>query len=143
MNDVAPDDEAQLQEKLLKLQDEKAAREEQRRKAKVKRDLLVLELESKYESDLGPRGQGFEIVAENHPEGPIVVKLAEAVAHKKLTSSKLLMEDVEHYVLPCVVYPERDRYLQIVGSRPEIRNRCANALFTLQGAKTEADAGKF
>ncbi len=106
------------------------------------RELEVLELEAKLEGELGPRGAFFEIV--ETLEGPIAVKLGEAVLHTRFQGAKDITDTVLHdYVFPCVVHPAKEKYLEAVGRRPAIALRCASALATLYGLKASDTAGKF
>jgi hypothetical protein len=119
----------------------KEAKDVAAREAAAARELEVLELETRLEKELGPRGAYFEIV--ETLEGPIAVKLGEAVLHTRFQASKIQDADVHEYVFPSVVHPTKEKYLEIVGRRPGVALRCANALATLYGAKANADAGKF
>lgn len=122
----------------------RAAKEKRDAEAKAAadaRELEVLELEEKLESMYGPRGQAFEIV--ETIDGPIAVKLGEAVLHTRFQASKVSDTDINDYVFPCVVHPPRETYLALVAKRPGLGLRCASALATLFGAKDARDAGKF
>ncbi len=130
-----------VKEKLVAARAAKDAREKSKAEAAQARELESLELEEKYDKELGPRGAFFEIV--DTIEGPIVLKLGEAVLHTRFSESKVTAADIHEYVYPCVVHPTKEKYLEIVGRRPALALRCANALATLYGAKANADAGKF
>lgn len=130
-----------MSENLQKLRDAKAKLEEQKRAKALELEEKTLELELKYESELGPRGVFFEVV--DTIEGPVVIKLGEAILHKRFSESKVTPTDVHDYVTPCVVHPSREEYLQLVDRRPAIEMRCATALAALYGAKRQADEGKF
>ncbi|MBX3218919.1 MAG: hypothetical protein KF795_00285 [Labilithrix sp.] len=119
----------------------KEAKEIAAREAAAARELEVLELDGRLEQELGPRGAYFEIV--ETLEGPIAVKLGEAVLHTRFQASKIQDADVHEYVFPNVVHPSKEKYLEIVGRRPGVALRCANALATLYGAKANGEAGKF
>lgn len=106
------------------------------------RELEMLDLEAKLEKEHGPRGKFFEIL--DTVEGPIAVKLGEAVLHTRFQGAKDLNENAIHdYVFPCVVHPAKEKYLEIIGRRPGIALRCASALATLFGVKANDDAGKY
>ncbi len=127
---------------LAKLREAKAAREDARAKEAEARELLSLQLEERYEAELGPRGSMFEIVATL--EGPIVVRLGEAVLFKKFKAAyagdkEPTLEDQHSYVYPCVVYPDKAKFLEIIERRPALLGVCANAAATLHLAK-EVDA---
>lgn len=119
----------------------KEAKETAAREAAAARELEVLELEERLDTEFGLRGVFYEIV--ETLEGAIAVKLGEAVLHTRFQASKIQDADVHEYVFPNVVHPAKEKYLEIVARRPGVALRCANALATLYGAKANADAGKF
>lgn len=132
--------------------DEEFARElakrEQREKARVdarKRNRLEgLKLESKYEDELGPIGVEFQIIdASELGEGFIVVRRAEEVLWKRYMASKQTPADEHELVLPCVVHPAKEKYLEIIGRRAFVESRCATAIGALQGVRTRHEEGKF
>ena len=135
------DSVSDVKERLAKAREAKAAKEKAAAEAAEMLELETLELETSLEKEHGPRGFGFEIV--ETPEGPIAVKLGDSVLHKRFSESKIDEASMHDYVYPCVVHPAKDKYLEIVGRRPGIVLRCANALASLFGAKANADAGKF
>jgi len=108
---------------------------------------LLLELEDRFETQLGPRGNAYEIVNEDNScgEGPIVVKPADAVA-MKLWKSKdgNTPEDALTLVRPCVVYPEAAQFAAMVsGNRSELLWRTLNAIVKLAGGREKVVQGKF
>lgn len=135
MNDLAKKKEALLEAK---------ARRESARAEKLEAiEVLVLELEEKFSEELGDRGVHFEIVdLSDLLEEPIVLKLGEPVSWKKFTASKMGEGDVFDFVSPSVVYPKPDKFTAIVGARPHIGIRCAEALSLLFGVKNKEQAGK-
>jgi hypothetical protein len=130
-----------VKEKLAAARASKDAREKMKAEETASRELEVLELEERFEKELGPRGSFFEVV--ETVDGPIVLKLGEAVLHTRFAESKVTPNDIHDYVFPCVAYPTKEKFLEIVGRRPGLALRCANALATLYGAKANAEAGKF
>jgi hypothetical protein len=98
---------------------------------------LVLELDDKYSTELGPRGRAFEIVNEDNSggEGPIVVKMAEATAHKQYMASPTPtpLEDQFKYVRPSVLYPDGTVFADLGVRRPILVQRCCRALEHLAG----------
>lgn len=134
----------EVERRLLEARKRKAEREKAIEDRKRKFELELLELEEKFEAELGPRGSAFEIVdATDQGEGFIVLKLGYGVAYHAFKNSKMKEKDVHAFVLPCVVHPERAKFLELVERRHELPIRCANALVTLHGAKAEDAAGKF
>ena len=131
-----------LKEKLAAARAAKEAKEASAREAAEARELESLELEAKLEKELGPRGVSFEMI--DTVEGPVAVKLGEAVLHTRFQSSKDINDAAIHdYVFPNVAHPSKEKYLEIVARRPGIALRCAGALATLYGVKASNDAGKF
>lgn len=130
-----------MKERLAAAREAKEKKDAARAEAAAARELEALDLESKLEGELGPRGEHFEIV--ETVEGPIAVKLGEGILHTRFQASKVTDTDIHDYVFPCVVHPSKEKYLEIVGRRPGIALRCANALATLYGAKAQAEAGKY
>jgi hypothetical protein len=132
-----------LKEKLAAARKAKEERDAARAAKREEAELAVLELEAKYEKELGPRGVDFEIV--DTVEGPIVVKLGEAVLHTRFQSKgdKYTDADVFDYVDPCVVHPSKEKFREMIGRKPVFAVRCASALATLFGAKSDEDNSKF
>jgi hypothetical protein len=127
--------------KLAEARKAKEERQKAREGDAEARELAILELEEKLEAEHGARGVMFEIV--DTVEGPIAVKLGEAVLHTRFQQSKMTDAELDEYVRPCVVHPSKEKYLEIVGRRPAIALRCASALATLFGVKADVDSGKF
>jgi hypothetical protein len=117
---------AKKAERAAKLAEEKEAHE-----------LLCLELEDKYSTELGVRGRAFEIVNEDNSlgVGPIVVKTPTLLAQKIYMQSdaKTTPEVAGQYVCPCVVYPAELAVRQIFAARHQMCLRCAIALTALSG----------
>jgi len=129
------------EQKLQELRDAKRRIEQSRAAAAKARELEVLELEVRFEAEIGPRGSQFEIV--ETIDGPIVVRLGEGVLYTRFTASKVTDVDVHEFVDPCVVHPAKEKYREIAMQRPDVPARVAHALATLYGARHKDDAGKF
>jgi hypothetical protein len=135
-------------DKLAALRAAKAELDQKRQAEADDREVALLELELKLEADIGPRGHDWEIVEDDgHGEGPIAVQLGASVLQKRfeaeLSSGKLkTSEDFESYVLPCIVFPEKDKVQAIFDKRPFLITRCANALAILYGVARGDAAGK-
>jgi hypothetical protein len=131
-----------------KLATMRAAREDEDRKraeAKQTRELLLFELEQKFNAELaGPIGSAFAIVSDLR-EQPIVIKLGPAVLLKKFraTPTPTPPEDEHAFVLPCVVHPSQDAFAEIVERRAHLLTRCVAALSTLYGVEEGENRGKF
>lgn len=136
--------EAARARKATRLEKE-AAEEAQRAKHE---ELEELELEERFNQDLGKRGVDYEIVR-TAVDGCIVVKRGPAVLYKTFmqrmgkTDNTPTPEDVHNYVGPCIVHPDKATFNKITGERPQVAVRCANALMDLHGAKGAADQGKY
>lgn len=130
-------------ERLAELRKNKAERDQKAREEAAAAELARLELEEKYEKELGPLGRAFVIVdASDLGEGFIAMKLGEDVLWNTFKASNMNVVDTEAFVLPCVVHPSKDDYRKIVKRRAFIADRCAGELATLYGVKLKADAGK-
>jgi len=118
----------------------RAAREAQAAKDDEAHELLVLELEDRFSSELGKRGVAFEIANEDNAAGagPIVVKPAEPVTFKAFQAkSGATLEDTLAFVTPSVVYPSREIWTALAVQRQSLLYRAAAALMTLHGASKE------
>lgn len=140
----APVDDAKALADLMERK-EKRAREREKEAAAFARK--ELELEDKFEEELGPRGQEFEIV-NVVGYGPIVIRRGEMVLYKRFQATMAggkdpSPEDIHAFVWPCIAYPEKSDFNAIVDKRPHIGMRMANALLALMGAKESSDRGKF
>lgn len=137
----APPANESLEDKRKRLQEAKEKLEKLRAEDAKKRAVEVLELELKFEGEIGPRGSQFEIV--ETVDGPIVVRLGEGILYERFTASKVTPADVHDFVYPCVIHPAKEKYLEIVARRPDIASRVAHALMNLFGSRHKDDSGKF
>lgn len=133
--------DSSVKDRLVAAREAKAKREADAKAVAETRELTVLDLEARLEKELGPRGEQFEIV--DTVEGPIAVKLGEAILYTRFSGSKVTESDVHDFVFPCLVHPDPAKYLELVGRRPHLAVRCASALAALFGAKSDADTSKF
>lgn len=119
---------------------------EQGRLAQAKaRRLQALELEEKYEAELGARGKYFDIVATI--EGPIVVKLGEAGLFKTwqtkvATKAAPSLEDCHAFVIHNVLHPSKEQFNKITSDFPAVIVTCANALTALYQGNELTAQGK-
>lgn len=119
---------------VLKLRREAQAQE---------RELAALQLEAKYEVELGARGVKFDIVS--NALGSVVVKLGDSVAYKrflKVPDTERTEEDAAALVTPYVVHPTRAEYLAMAQSHGGVHWQCALAMLQLYEAKGTQTAGK-
>lgn len=134
---------ATVTDRLVALREKKQAIEDAREVLRKAREVEELELEVRFDAELGPRGSHFEIVNSGElNEGCIVVKLGEEVLWKRFQNSKMSQDDAAALVRPCVVYPDLSKFEEITARRSHLVVRCANAVATLYGVKLEANAGK-
>jgi hypothetical protein len=132
------------------LEANRAARAKADEEHNQKSELEELELEEHFEEKLGRRGAEYEIVDFTAQHGGfVVVQRGEAVLHKKF------MSDVEKsavgvpekafrdYVVPCVVHPSKEAFLELAEKMPRAWRRCANAVMALQGERKKVEEGKF
>ncbi len=140
----APGPVLTVAERLAAKRKDAAKREEAVQAERDAAELAKLELEERFEKELGGRkGQAFMIVdASDLGEGHIVLKLGEDVLFNAFKASKMNVVDTEMFVVPCLAYPAVDEYRKITKRRAFIADRCASALGVLYGVRTEAEAGK-
>jgi hypothetical protein len=125
---------ADLATRLAEKTRAKEARDEQRIQEAKARQLEALELEERFESELGQIKKFFDIVPTI--EGPVVLKLGEAVLFKTWKSKfkdnvEPSLEEMHNFVYPCVVHPSKDEFLVRTGRFPALLVACAGALTAL------------
>lgn len=126
-----------------------AARAEREKALEAEREaheLLVLELENKHATEMGPRGRAFEIANEDNAcgEGPIVVKPADAAAIKLWRSKDgNAPEDAFMMARPSVVYPDPQKFAELTARRPHLLDRTVSAILKLSGVRETIVQGKF
>ena len=144
-----------LKAKLAELKARKAARQAEREaqeaERKVALEIQELELEERFEKELGARGRYFELVdiSDVEPDHPFVaVKLGPAVAFNRFVAG-ISKDDAdvlalqEELLLPsCVAYPSAEEARTLFDRRPAIIPRCADRAIGLYGAKNEGRAKK-
>lgn len=132
-----------MTDRLAELQEKKDALVKARALAALAFEEQKLELELKYEEELGPRGSMFDMLdLTNIGEGFIVLKLAEGVVHNKFIASKQTEVDLDNFIRPSVVHPAKEVYAAIMQRRPGVAHQCANVLLSLYGLKANEDAKK-
>jgi hypothetical protein len=137
-HDATPVDEEQ--ELLAARETKLKAREAARKASRIE----GLKLEAKFEEERGAIGAEFQIVdASELGEGFIVLRRCEEVLWKRYMGSKQTPGDQHDLVMPCVLHPSKERYLEIIARRAYIEDRCANAIGSLQGVRVRHEEGKF
>lgn len=128
---------------LAELKAAKAAREQSRAIQVEALQVKALELEEKFEKELGPIGVAFEVVdVSDLLLDPIVVKRGLAVTFKQFSNSKVNEEDVDAYVTASLVHPPIEEYRKTINAHPALGIRCALAVSKLHGTKIEQDTKK-
>lgn len=127
----------------------RAAREAKLAEEQEAHELLCLELEDRYCTELGVRGRAWQMVNEENDcgVGPIVLKPASLVAQKSYmqNDARGTPEVAGAFVLPCVVYPPAETakaaFNDPASPRLQLLLRCALVLQMLAGYRDE-DAAK-
>jgi len=123
-----------IEERKRIISEKKAERE---LKLNQQREIHALEgdeLSEQYETEIGPKGQKFDLVdCEN--DGWIVVRRGPAVTYKRfMASAKVDDLDKQHeFVVPNLVHPGKDEFNRITSDRPGLLTASANALIRLFG----------
>ncbi len=127
--------------------EKKAAREDAKRRAAEAHELEFLDLEEKYEADLGPRGQAFEMVDSQF--GIVVVRPVAAIVTKrfnervaKLGDRPIPLQDALEYVGPALLHPSREDFVELCKRAEGLAYRCCLALQDLAGARQSDDLSK-
>jgi len=129
--------------RLAELLAAKEKREHDREEAKAASQLAELELEERFEADLGPRGVAFEIIdLTDLGAGFVVVKRGEAVLYRQMKASKITEDDVQRFVKPQIAFPDKVEFLEITGTFYAVWTRCFDALVALHGFKAKEERGK-
>lgn len=133
--------------RLTAARDAKAKRDADTEAEKERRELATLDLEEKWEKELGgKRGEAFEIV-DGGTAGLIVlaVKQGGAVFHKQFMASaqkEITLEACQRWTMACVVEPAPTELVASVGERVGIYTVCANKLVALYEGGRFREMGK-
>jgi hypothetical protein len=128
----------------------RAAREAKLAVEQEAHELLCLELEDKYSTELGVRGRAWQMVNEQNDGGvgPIVLKPASLVSQKSYmqNDARGTPEVAGQFVIACVVYPSPEVATAIfhgpTNPRMQLLLRCAIAVQELSGYRDESAAKK-
>jgi hypothetical protein len=107
------------------------------------RELEGLELEAKYETELGARGVKWDMVS--NALGNFVVKLGDTVAYKRFLAvdeKERSEEDAARLVVPYVVHPDHKMFASIAGQHGGIYWQLALSMLQMYEAKGTKAAGK-
>jgi hypothetical protein len=122
------------------------------------RKLALLNARVRFEQELGPGGEAFQLIDANE-HGPIVVAPPETgglpvllKAFNKSIEAEQKKQNNPHggvteeaclrFVLPCVKFPERAVFQDILEKAPGVLFLCTKALQDLASARAEIDQGK-
>lgn len=144
-----------VEAKLAALRARRAERDAAAEREEKEREILSLELEERFEKELGGRlGEKFVVVQAGH-RGPIVLKLGANVLHKQFNGTiddnqkkgyggktGITEEACSKFVKPCVAYPDVKEFQSIVEELPGVLYRCAGQLAALYDADRAAARGK-
>jgi hypothetical protein len=139
------DAEESLDAKLAKARQAKIDREQTAVDAAKARELEALELEEKYTAVLGTRHVTWDMLTTS--EGTFIVKLGEPVLWKRIRAkfkgdNEPTIEEIHGFVMPCLVYPSIEKFLEITGRRVAVATVLAGLLADLYGAKEIDTRGK-
>jgi hypothetical protein len=140
-----PADTRTMQERLDAALAARTERKTAEHEADTARRVAILELEAQLSTQLGRRGEDFQIV-DAGPFGPIGVKPPSAIAYKtyrnKLMKDKETQEDLIALVNPCILYPEPKKAAEILAAKPALYDVLGARVLELGGLWEEKEAGK-
>jgi hypothetical protein len=132
-----------LEEKRSRLRAEAKKREEAQKAKALENEVALLELIDKYEREIGPRGQSWDVVdATRWGEGFFVVRLGAGINFQTYADSKMGPADKHDFICPCLVHPDVETYRAARARRPAIDFEISNVLAVLYGVKLKDDEGK-
>lgn len=121
----------------------KVEREKQREAEAEAHKLLLLELEDRFEEEVGVRGRDYEIVdLGKWGEGAIVVALPKSVHIRAFRNSKMNEPQKWDLVKACLLYPEVDKLKEVAARRDFVISHCANAACELHALDMREREGK-
>lgn len=131
------------QQKLARLQEDRAKIEAARKDKFLDRQIEREELAARFERELGAEGSEFFIYDSGHLGDPlVVVKRGQMVQYTKYEDSKHTHADRFDFVSPCIAFPPLDEYCEARQKRIGIEVEIANRLARLYGLKVEIEQGK-
>lgn len=131
-----------VEEKRARLMASANERAAARVEAKKARDLELLELREKFETEVGPEGEKFVIYEGGVGDGFIVLKLGLGVLATQYADSKQTMADRFDFVAPCVAHPSKEAFQSINSARPLVLLDLVNLLSGLYGVKAGVEEKK-
>lgn len=135
-----------LDEKIARLEASELGRTDALEKTRKLFRAQELELKERFSTECGVQGQEFEIVMT--VEGPVAVKRTDMVMHKQFMASFKgeelpSYEAQSRYVSPALLFPEKEKALDLFKRRPAIVSRCVRAILALHGERDAATEGKY
>ena len=128
---------------LEELRARKAKRQDAAAKDAEARELATLLLEEKLEAELGgPRGRAFQII-DIAGEPLVAVKPGPSVLVKQLRESKGNLDDLQRFVVPCLVQPDKTTFAEIVERHGLALVRVADALVDLFKGEADVEGKKY
>lgn len=134
-----PDQEAL--ERLMVLEERRAERVRKRDAKDAIREAAELEVLEELEDEHGELGK--KIARIQTPGGMLVVKRGLPLLFTRFRKSKVTDTDCEQFVIPCLVYPERECAKKLLQEFPGALVSAANKLSELYGVSKEEEAGKY
>lgn len=99
-----------------------------------KRELKEAEELDKFEREVGKVGKEIDIVQSD--VGAVILKRPTMTTYRRFQDSgKVETKDFEQLVRPCVLYPSRAEFDQLVEQRPMLLAHCADACIALAGLR--------
>jgi hypothetical protein len=139
--------EPTIEDRLAEAREFRAQREAKRHEADQLRELLVLDLEAKYEAELGPRGAAYQVEVFEDLDKVIVLKRPDRLVVKRFDEAgkkKLGASEAEtlDYVLPSLLYPTKEEFREWTKVHPSIVLECTGSLRQMEGLRIREQLGK-
>lgn len=101
---------------------------------RARRELEEAEAVDRFERELGRKA----ISVVKSDEGIVIVKKPDARAFKRFQDAeKVTTLEVEKLVMPCVIYPDADRFDRMVEEAPGLLSRCGDHVCYLAGIRKD------
>lgn len=139
--------EPTIDERLAEARLAKAEREKKLEEVAKARELLVLDLEAKYDAELGQAGVHFEVLEFKQIDKVVAVKRAAPIVVKRFDDSAKkktgqTVEDAMDYVLPNLLHPTKEEFKGWCSVHASLMWEAAGALRRMEGLRASEVAGK-
>jgi hypothetical protein len=136
-----------LDERLEDARANEAREEEAQIQRDKERELLILDLKAKFRAEFGTLGKDFDVVEFPVLDLVVALKRAEPIVVKRFNEQNrgrrdATLEEIQQYVVPSVVYPERGEFKKWTAAHGQIVTECALKLRVMEGLRLEEKAGK-